>query len=96
MAIHLYAVLDADGVKVNTISAEESLLETNWYPGYGAYLVDEGLMSLDPPLAPPPVKPETFKVLPFVLAEPMQNGDTMDVKTGEVTKKSLDGEVIVP
>jgi hypothetical protein len=95
MAVRRYGVLDADGVKINTITADPELLKTDWYPGYGAYLVDEGEVEPDPPKPLPPTKPETFSnVLVFVLAEPLQNGDKLDVKTGEVIKKSA--EVIDP
>lgn len=95
MAIRHYAVLDADGVKINTISADESLIASDWYPGYGAYLVDEGLMPQDPPKEPPPTKPQTFAVLPIALAEPLQTGDKLDVKTGEVIKKPVEIEPVV-
>lgn len=83
--IHLYSVLDADGVKINTITADEKLIGSGWYPGYGAYLVDEGENPADPLPAPPPVKPDTWdKVL--TVAVKMQNGDKLDLKTGTVSK----------
>lgn len=88
--IRRYAVVDADGVKVNTITADEALIAGDWYPGYGAALVDEGEVLPDPPPPPPPTKPDTWGVLPFVLAEPMANGDRIDLKTGEVTKKPVE------
>ncbi len=94
--IRLYGVLDADGVKLNTITADEELIATDWYPGYGAYLVDEGENPPDPPPVKPPVKPDTFaQVLPM-LAEPMTVGDKLDVKTGEVIKKPVDPIIIDP
>ena len=84
--IRRYAVLDADGVKINTITADEELIGTGWYPGYGAYLVDEGENPVDPPPALPPVKPDTWDTVLPALAEPMTVGDKLDVKTGIVTK----------
>ena len=83
--IKRYGVIDADGIKVNTITADEVLIASGWYPGYGAALVDEGENPADPPKELPPVKPQTWTVLP-ALAEPMQNGDKIDLVTGEVTK----------
>jgi hypothetical protein len=87
MAIRRYAVLDTDGVKINTITADEKLIGTDWYPGYGAALVDEGEEQPDPPPAPPPVKPDTWGVLEVKLAEPMLVGDRVDFKTMEVVKR---------
>lgn len=84
--IRRYAVLDADGVKINTITADEELIKSDWYPGYGAALVDEGELEPDPPKPLPPRKPDTWKVLPQ-LAEPMVNGDKFDMKSGTVTKR---------
>lgn len=85
-----YAVLDADGVKLNSITADESLIGSGWYPGYGAYLVDEGEVLPDPPKPVAPRKPETFSVVLPALAEPMQYGDKLDIKKGEVIKKPVD------
>lgn len=83
--IRLYSVLDADGVKINTITADDKLIGSDWYPGYGAYLVDEGENPADPLPAPPAVKPDTWdKVL--TASVKMSTGDRLDVKTGEVTK----------
>ncbi len=94
--IRLYGVLDAEGVKINTITADEELIATDWYPGYGAYLVDEGENPPDPLPPQPPTKPGTWdKVLP-ALAEPMTVGDKLDVKTGEVIKKPVDPIIIDP
>ncbi len=86
MTIRRYAVIDSDGVKINTITADEKLVGTDWYPGYGAALIDEGEELPDPPKPPPVTKPDTWTVLPK-LKEPMQNGDRIDLKTGEVTKR---------
>ncbi len=86
MAIRLYAVLDADGVKINTITADEAAVNSDWYPGYGAYLVDEGENPPDPPQQRPAGKPAAWAVLPE-LAQPMNVGDKLDIKTGIVTKR---------
>lgn len=86
--IRLYSVLDADGVKINTITADEALIDSGWWPGYGAALVDEG----ENPPDPPPVKPKTWQVL-SALETPMSNGDRLDIKSGVVTPKPVE---IVP
>ena len=87
MAIRLYGVLDADGTKVNTITADDVAVADGWYPGYGAALIDEGENPPDPPKEQPKGKPETWAVLP-ALAEPMVTGDKYDFKTGEVIKRT--------
>ena len=86
--IRLYGVLDADGFKINTITADEDLVKSGWYPGYGAYLIDEGENPSDPPPALPPVKPDTWDTVLPALAEPMIVGDRLDIKTGEVIKQA--------
>lgn len=85
MTVKRYGVLDANGVKINTITADDALLQTDWYPGYGAYLIDEGIEPVEPPPAPPPTKPATFDQVIPALKQPMQNGDQLDVKSGTVT-----------
>ena len=92
--IRRYGVLDKDGVKINVITADEELISTDWYPGYGAALIDEGPDEPDPPKPPPVIKPDTWGVLPFILAEPMANGDKIDLKTGELTKR-IDPEPVI-
>ncbi len=87
--IRLYGVLDADGVKINTITADEAEVGKGWYPGYGAALIDEGENPPDPPKPQPVTKPETWVVL-AKLAEPMVVGDKIDPKTGIVTKRKED------
>lgn len=89
MAVRRYGVLDADGVKITVITADEELIKSDWYPGFGAALIDEGPLEPDPPPPPIPTKPDTWGVLSFSLAEPMINGDRIDFKTGEVTKVIL-------
>lgn len=85
MAVHLYGVLDADGVKINTITADDKQIGTGWYPGYGAYLIDEGELPPDPPPAPPPVKPDTWDTPLPALEKPLNPGDKLDIKSGTVT-----------
>lgn len=85
MTIRFYGVLDADGIKVSTITADEALINTDWYPGYGAMLVDEGAVPPDPPPAPPVVRPKSWAVI-SQLAKPMEQGDKLDLKTLTVTK----------
>lgn len=94
MAVHRYAVLDVDGVKINTITADDALISTDWYPGYGALLVEEGELLPEPPPPLPPRKPGTWRVYPQ-LPEPMVNGDRLDPATGVVTKKQPDAPVDV-
>ena len=86
MTIRRYGVLDASGVKVNTILVDEAVVGAYW-PGYGARLIDEGLApaELQPPA--PPAKDKDFAVLPFVFAAgEVAVGDTVDFKTGAITK----------
>jgi hypothetical protein len=86
VAIRLYAVIDADGYKINTILIDDQKLG-GYYPGYGAKLIDEGPQPEEPKAPPPPPKPEDFGVLDVQLAEPMLVGDRIDFKTGEVMKR---------
>lgn len=88
MTIHRYGVVDANGVKINTITADDALVASGWYPGYGAALVDEGVNPSDPPPPPPPKKPATWTVL--VASQPMSNGDIIDFKTGQVTVTTVE------
>lgn len=84
--IRKYSILDVDGVKINTITADDKLIASDWYPGYGAALVDEGALEPDPPKPPPITKPDTWAVL--IASEPMENGDKLDFKTGQVLKRT--------
>lgn len=86
MTVRRYGVLDETGMKISVITADEKLIASDWYPGFGVKLIDEGEVQPDPPPPPPPKKPESWGVLPQ-LAEPMVNGDIIDFKTGEVSKK---------
>lgn len=84
MTVKRYGVLDKDGKKINTILVDDQSVSTYW-PGYGAKLLDEG----PEPTAvkpPPNVKPIDFGVTNVVPSQPMSNGDTIDLKTGIVTK----------
>jgi hypothetical protein len=87
MTIKRYGVLDADGVKINTITADDAQINTDWYPGYGAALVDEGDIEPDPPKPEPVKRPDTWGVLELRLAEPLLVGDRVDLKTLEVTRR---------
>lgn len=87
--IRHYGVLDADGVKIATITADDALVASGWWPGYGAVLVDEGPMPADPPPPPPPRKPDTWGVIP-PLKERMEKGDRLDRATGVVTKAPVE------
>lgn len=81
-----YAVLDADGVKINSILVNEPYPADYW-PGYGRYIVAEhgepaptlpadlGVRSGDRP----------FTVLAVRPSAPMEMGDVMDVGSGVVT-----------
>lgn len=94
--IRRYGVLDANGVKLSTITADDAVVNAGWYPGYGAALIDEGENPPDPPKERPLGKPDTFVVLP-ALAVPMNNGDQIDFKTLQVAKPvSLDAIADVP
>jgi hypothetical protein len=82
-----YAVLDANGVKLNTITADEELIKTDWWPGYGAALVDEGEVEPDPPKPEPLKRPDSWCVIDINIAEPLLVGDRIDLKSGEVTRR---------
>lgn len=86
--IKRYGVLDADGIKMSTITADSDAVDGGWYPGYGAALIDEGENPPDPPKAQPAPKPKSFAVLPE-LSIAMSNGDQIDFKTLQVTKAAI-------
>lgn len=86
MAIRRYAVIDADGFKVNTILIDDQKLD-GYYPGYGAKLIDEGPQPEEPKAPPIPPKPDDFGVLDVVPEVLMEVGDKIDFKTGKVTKR---------
>lgn len=89
MTIKRYAVIDADGFKVNTILIDDTKLE-GYYPGYGAKLIDEGIEPEEPKAPRPPPPPADFGVLDVKPSQPMDTGDKIDFVTGEVTKKKPD------
>lgn len=84
MAVHRYAVLDKDGVKINQILVQQEFAEAYW-PGYGSFLLDEGAIPEEPRPAPPPPKPADFGVVKLTPSKQMQIGDRIDLATGEVT-----------
>lgn len=87
MATRRYAVIDADGVKINCILVDDAVVDSYW-PGYGAKLLDEGPEPEE--VKPPPnVKPDDFGVTDVVPDKPMSNGDKIDFKTGVVTKAEV-------
>lgn len=89
MTISRYAVIDADGFKVNTILIDDTRLD-GYYPGYGAKLLNEGPEPEEPKAPPPPPPPADFGVLDVIASQPMEIGDKIDFKTGEVIKKRPD------
>lgn len=87
--IRRYGVLDADGVKINTILIDDQKL-IGYYPGYGAKLVDEGVQPQEPKAPLPPPMPKDFGVLGITPSQPMDVGDKIDFATGVVTKAVVD------
>lgn len=81
-----YAVLDANGVKVNGILVDDPYPSDYW-PGYGRYITAEYG-------EPDPTPPENldirtgarpFSFLTVRPAAPFNIGDTMDLATGAIT-----------
>ncbi len=82
MPIREYAVLDASGFVISTISVDEEAVNSRqYYPGFGEKLV--------PNTAAPPPKPADFGLLDVAvpLLQPLTVGDKVDFKTGAVTRK---------
>ncbi len=92
--IRLYGVLDADGFKINTITAESDQVDAGWYPGYGAALVDEGENPPDPPPFVSPPKPKDWLVLD-ALPEPMTVGDQINLATLIAEGDKIDPKTII-
>ncbi len=92
--IRLYGVIDADGIKINTITADEDQVKAGWYPGYGAALIDEGENPADPPPVIAPPKPDAWLVLP-VLPEPMTVGDQINLATLIAEGDKIDPKTII-
>lgn len=84
-----YAVLDANGVKLNGILVDNPYPQDYW-PGYGRYITCE-FGEPDPTspanyeIKPPPREFTYLAVRPLA---PMSIGDTMDLATGAVTTAS--------
>jgi hypothetical protein len=81
-----YAVLDANGVKLNGIMVDNPYPQDYW-PGYGRYITCEfGEPDPTPPvnyeIKPPP---REFTYLAVRPDAQMNIGDTMDIATGHVT-----------
>ena len=81
-----YAVLDANGVKLNGIMVNNPYPQDYW-PGYGRYITCE----FGEPDPTPPTNyeikqpPRMFTYLAVRPLAPMSIGDTMNLATGEVT-----------
>lgn len=83
--IHRYIVVDADGSYRNTILVDQDIAGQYW-PGYGAGMIDMGPEK--PEVLPPPpiIKPKDFGILDIKLDQPMQEGDMVDLQSGTVMK----------
>jgi hypothetical protein len=84
MTVRRYAVVDAEGVKLSSVRIHADAL-ADYYPGYGARLVEEGTVP-ESPRVDPPVKPQDFALLGVTPDQPMDVGDRIDFETGRVTK----------
>lgn len=81
-----YAVLDANGVKVNGILVDNPYPQDYW-PGYGTYITCEFGEPDPTPPADQIIKqpPHEFVYLLVRPDAPMSIGDSMDLETGHVT-----------
>jgi|SRR5262245_7550286 len=77
-----YAILDVNGLCVNVVLVDDPM-PTNYWPGYGFYLVDQG--------AVPPIQPDPGPTISTLLNVPgvtpnkkIQIGDVMVINTGTV------------
>ncbi len=85
-----YAVVDVNGVKINSVAADEDAVKSGTYwPGYGAGLVLEGDLPQDPPPIPPPAKDPNFHLFDITPSAPMNVGDSIDLQTGKVTPQPI-------
>lgn len=84
MAVRRYAVLDANGVKINCILIDDPM-PANYWPGYGSYLMDEGPADPKAQYTPPTIS-SALPVTDVTPDKPMQIGDTISLVTGKVTK----------
>ena len=81
--VHRYGVYDENWTKINTILIDHPFPQ-GYHPGYGKYLVDEGL---EPTVEAPPVPtPAEIEVLTQGgPSRPLQVGETWNPVTGEIT-----------
>ena len=81
-----YAVLDANGVKVNGILVNDPYPQDYW-PGYGRYITCEFGEPDPTPPADQVIRqpPNEFTYLTVRPDAPMNIGDSMDLATGKVT-----------
>jgi hypothetical protein len=79
MAAKRYAVLDKTGAVVNAILIDDPMPKDYW-PGYGAWLcyADEGV--------PDTTQKPALGLVTVTPDKPLQIGDTLNLKTGTVTK----------
>jgi hypothetical protein len=78
-----YAVLDANGVKLNGIMVDDPYPQAYW-PGYGRYITCE----FGEPDPTPPADLNIREGFSYLLVRPLARfsiGDTMNIETGEIT-----------
>jgi hypothetical protein len=101
MGVRRCAVLDENGVSLNTILVDERAIG-HYHPGYGHKLVDLG-----PAVSCEPAKDHLLNCLGKIGLEPLivsvngkpinlETGDKLDLQTYEVTKKPVDVVVEEP
>lgn len=86
MGVRRYGVFDENGVKINTILISDPMPKDYW-PGYGAYLRDEG--NADPTQGdkgPDLTNAPALPMLPVDVSERVEIGDSVDLVTATVTK----------
>ena len=76
-----FAICDEAGKVVNVILMDDGAYPTNWYPGYGRYLV--ALETVQWPTEP--IHPTKMTFNPVQVKDRCGPGDTIDLKTGVVT-----------
>lgn len=95
MSVLRYSVLDENGIKINSILVRDPYPE-NYWPGYGRYITCDSDQ-----IAPTP--PENLEIksdsnlFTYLIIRPniaFDMGDSMNVETGEVTKKIEEQEII--
>ena len=78
-----YAVLDANGVKLNGIIVDDPYPQ-NYWPGYGRYITCE----FGEPDPTPPANLDIRTEFTYLMVRPQAQfsiGDTMNLETGEIT-----------